>query len=93
MSAGTQIEVFNGRDVWDAEITGFRRGTTTWLAARPRRDPPDLWLISRPPARPQPISSFEKAAELGAARIRPRPVIRFHRPERIRQDRPQAHAA
>ncbi len=95
LPAGSEIEVFNGRDgAWRAEIASAskRGGVLTVLAqSAPQQNPPDLWLIFAPIKKARTDFIVEKAAEMGAARILPVQTA-FTNSERIRQDRLQAHA-
>lgn len=95
LPAGTEIEVFNGRDgAWSAVIAqASKRGGMLAVGAQvaPQRDAPDVWLIFAPIKKARTDFIVEKATELGAARILPVQTD-FTNSERIRQDRLQAHA-
>ena len=92
---GDALAVFNGRDgEWRAEVreAGKRGGTLEAVEqTAPQRDPPDLWLLFAPIKKARTDFIVEKAAEMGAARIKP-VQTEFTNSERIRQDRLQAHA-
>ncbi|MEM6576851.1 MAG: 16S rRNA (uracil(1498)-N(3))-methyltransferase [Pseudomonadota bacterium] len=95
LAADSVILVFNGRDgEWRARVAeaGKRAGRLTIEdQTRPQQNPPDLWLLFAPIKKSRTDFIVEKAAELGAARIKPVQTD-FTNAERIRQDRLQAHA-
>ncbi|MFD1796237.1 16S rRNA (uracil(1498)-N(3))-methyltransferase [Paracoccus aurantiacus] len=95
LPAGSQIEVFNGRDgAWQASITAAsKRGGALSIGEQTamQQDPPDLWLLFAPIKKARTDFIVEKATELGVARILPIQT-EFTNAERIRQDRLQAHA-
>ncbi len=95
LGAGAELRVFNGRDgEWAARVAeaGKRGGALECVGqTAPQRDPPDLWLLFAPIKKARTDFIVEKAAEMGAARIRP--VQTDHtNAERLRRDRLQAHA-
>ncbi len=74
LGAGAAVHLFNGRDgEWRAVLAeAGGRGATVQLEAltRPQRAPPDLDLIVALVKRPRLETIAEKAAELGARRVR-----------------------
>ena len=95
MAVGGQVKLFNGTDgEWLADVAqaGKRAGVLTCVEqTKPLQMPPDLWLLFAPIKKARTDFIVEKAAEMGAARIRPVQTD-FTNSERIRQDRLQAHA-
>ena len=95
MAVGGQVKLFNGTDgEWLADVAqaGKRAGVLTCFEqTKSLQMPPDLWLLFAPIKKARTDFIVEKAAEMGAARIRPVQTD-FTNSERIRQDRLQAHA-
>ena len=72
LKAGDEVLVFNGRDgEWRARLTGKQGGALTAIAqTRPQTTGPDLDLVVALVKRNQLETIVEKAAELGARRVR-----------------------
>ncbi len=72
---GDSLRLFNGRDgEWLADITELSRKSAALrvgLQSRPQTSPPDIWLCFAPVRKARNGFIAEKAAELGAARLRP----------------------
>lgn len=72
---GDALRLFNGRDgEWRARIEAMPRRSMSLRVQdrlRPQREEPDLWLLCAPIKRTGIDFIVEKAAELGAARIKP----------------------
>ena len=92
---GDPVTLFNGRDgEWASSVhAASKRSGTLLVGAQtaPLRLPPDLWLLFAPIKKARTDFIVEKAAELGAAMIQPVQTA-FTNAERVRRDRPQAHA-
>jgi 16S rRNA (uracil1498-N3)-methyltransferase len=95
LGPGDAVALFNGHDgEWRACVAeAGKRGGTLSVEARtaPQQNPPDVWLLFAPIKKARTDFIVEKAAELGAARIKPVQTD-FTNAERIRRDRLQAHA-
>ncbi len=74
LAVGADVHLFNGRDgEWRATLTHAAKRSARLLVAaqtRPQRLPPDLDLIVALVKRPRLETIVEKAAELGARRVR-----------------------
>lgn len=94
LGKGAGVLVFNDTDgEWLAEIeaAGKRQGLARAVSqTRPRRPPPDLWLVFAPIKKARLDFLVEKAVELGAARLVP-VQTRFTNAERLRPDKLRAH--
>lgn len=92
---GDALHVFDGRTgEYEATIAEVgKRGGTLAVGARsrPLRMPPDLDLVFAPIKAARTAFIVEKAAELGARRIRPVRTARTQS-DRLRRERMQAHA-
>src|SRR5688572_24434008 len=75
LSAGDELLVFNGRDgEWRAKVVSVGKRAVTLVAeaqARPQATGPDLDLVIALVKRARLETIVEKAAELGARRVRP----------------------
>ena len=94
LAKGAVVLLFNAADgEWLAEIeqAGKRSGVARATAqTRPRKPPPDLWLLFAPIKKARLDFLVEKAVELGAARLLP-VQTRFTNAERLRPDKLRAH--
>lgn len=95
LGAGDHVALFNGRDgEWRVRLVPQgRRGGVALVETqtRPQDRLPDLWLLFAPIKRARIDLMAEKAAEMGAAAMRPVITRRTH-VERVNMDRLRAHA-
>lgn len=95
LGAGGRLLVFNGRDgEWLAELAASKRGRCTLhvtMQTRPQTDGPDIHYLFAPLKRARQDYMVQKAAEMGAAALKP-VITRRTMAERVNTQRMRANA-